>query len=211
MTSTLRSPQSRALCSRSTSYVLFQGNDISVLATLLGSGGGVDEILKKKEKEKGSMNAMTRLWTFQFGLLIIFLSCLEVFGEETASMVVFDLNTNDSSSLPGVITMSFGSPPQDIDLLVSFYTGEASAYIPAGALCSTSSTSSTAGTDWNKILEPSEGDFVQSSNGSGSLAGVQLVEWRASTDTNSKKVNISLRKGRGDAAVNVTVIESGYI
>lgn len=152
---------------------------------------------------------MTRLWTFQFGLLIIFLSCLEVFGEETASMVVFDLNTNDSSSLPGVITMSFGSPPQDIDLLVSFYTGEASAYIPAGALCSTSSTSSTAGTDWNKILEPSEGDFVQSSNGSGSLAGVQLVEWRASTDTNSKKVNISLRKGRGDAAVNVTVIERG--
>lgn len=124
-------------------------------------------------------------------------------------MVVFDLlptaATNDS--MPGVMKMSFGSPSQEVNVLVAFYTNsEAAVHVPAGALCSTSDNS--ADKAWNSIQEPSAGDFVSTSNGSDSLAGLKLVEWIPSSD--SKTLNITLRKGRGGDAENVTVIESGF-
>lgn len=119
--------------------------------------------------------------------------------EEEDQMVVFDLvhagTTNNS--IPGVMTMSFGSPPQEVDVLVAFYTNsEAAVHVPVGALCSTRA--------WNPILQPSDGDLVSTLNGSDSLAS---IKWKSSSDPT---VNISLRKGRGGSAVNVTVIEGGF-
>lgn len=149
---------------------------------------------------------MAQLRTFQIGFLVLWLCCMAT-AQETAEMVVFDLVPATNDSVPGMMTMSFGSPPQELDVLVAFYTNsEAAAHVPAGALCST--TDNGAGGTWDSIQEPSEGDFVSTSNGSGLVGGVKLVQWEASPD--SKTVNISLRKGRGGNAVNVTAIESKF-
>lgn len=122
-----------------------------------------------------------------------------VVAQEEGEMVVFDLvhATTTNNSIPGVMTMSFGSPPQEVNVLVAFYTNsEAAVHVPAGALCSTKT--------WNLILEPSDGEIVSTLNGSNPLAS---IKWKSSTDPT---VNISLRKGRGVNVVNVTIIEGGF-
>lgn len=122
-------------------------------------------------------------------------------AQKEDQMVVFDLvhATTTNNSIPGVMTMSFGSPPQEVDVLVAFYTNsEAAVHVPVGALCLT-----RAGA-WNPILQPSDGDLVSTLNGSSSFAS---IKWRSSSNPT---VNISLRKGRGGNAVNVTVIKGGF-
>lgn len=117
-------------------------------------------------------------------------------------MVVFDLvgATTTNNSIPGVMTMSFGSPPQEVNVLVAFYTNsETAVHVPAGVLCLTG-----ADKTWNPILEPSDGDLVSILSESSLLAS---IKWRASSDPT---VNISLRKGRGENAANVTIIKGGF-
>lgn len=142
---------------------------------------------------------MARLPNFRLGFLVLWWWCFMAAAQEEEQMVVFDLvhATTTNNSIPGVMTMSFGSPPQEVDVLVAFYTNsEAAVHVPAAALCSTRA--------WNPILEPSDGDLVSTVNGSNSLAS---IKWRSSSDLT---INISLRKGRGENAVNVTVIEGGF-
>lgn len=131
-----------------------------------------------------------------------------VAAQEAAEMVIFDL-VPTNNSIPGVMTLGFGTPPQKVNVLVAFYTNSnIAAHVPAGVLCSTSSGRTDI--TWNAIQEPSEGEFVSTSADSEVLqAGMKLVQWRASTNT--KTVHISLRKGRGENAENVTVIQSGSI
>lgn len=144
------------------------------------------------------IDRMARLRKFQLGFLA-FWWCAVAAQEE--QMVVFDLvhATSTNGSIPGVMTMSFGSPPQEVDVLVAFYTNsETAVHVPAGALCLT-----TADKAWNPILEPSDGDLVSISTGNNPLAD---IKWRSSSDPT---VNISLRKGTGGNVVNITVIEGG--
>ncbi|KAG0126274.1 hypothetical protein HOY82DRAFT_570544 [Tuber indicum] len=121
-------------------------------------------------------------------------------SQEVAELVSFEFSTT--------ISLALGSPPQILRLLPTFYTSpSATLLVPTGAICHAASSPPEG--DWNPITEPREGSFVGTSSGDEALVsggGSQIVRWRASPDV--KSLNLTLRRGRGESIVNVSLIEA---
>ncbi|KAG0635606.1 hypothetical protein HOY80DRAFT_431132 [Tuber brumale] len=120
--------------------------------------------------------------------------------QEVAELVSFGFSTT--------ITLALGSPPQILHLLPTFYTSPSTTLlVPTGSICL--SASSPPEGDWNPITEPREGSFVGTSSSDEVLVlggSSQIVRWRASPDV--KSLNLTLRRGRGQNIMNVSLIEA---
>ncbi|KAF8253784.1 hypothetical protein K440DRAFT_143947 [Wilcoxina mikolae CBS 423.85] len=133
-----------------------------------------------------------------------------------AEILAFDLVPVTNSSESGVFEVSLGPSDgtnnQRIGLLASPYTNsDAMMEVPIAALCSVDPIG-----DWNVITSPHTGDVVVTGNGTSSTedvlggSGSIVVRWNPTTSASGTQetLSLTLRKGRGDAAKNVSEIDT---
>jgi hypothetical protein len=138
-------------------------------------------------------------------------------GFAKAEILAFDLLPATNSTSSGLIDVSLGpgdgKSNQRVSLLTSLYTtSDAMLEVPIATICSAESLSG-----WNAISQPATGTVVvvganesDTEDVLGSGVGTVVVKWRP-TSSSSKAdavLGLTLRKGRGGRAKNVTVIES---
>jgi hypothetical protein len=140
-------------------------------------------------------------------------------GDSTkAEILAFDLLPIANSTRPGLIRVSLGPENgennQHVNLLASFYTAsEATMEVPIAELCTAQSLGG-----WNPISQPATGTVILVGTNEGDAedvlgngTGTIVVKWfpaSSSSGADANVVGLTLRKGRGDQAKNVTVIES---
>jgi hypothetical protein len=139
-------------------------------------------------------------------------------GSTKAEILAFDLLPIANSTRPGSIRLSLGPENgrnnQHVNLLAAFYTAsEATMEVPTAELCTAQSLSG-----WNPISQPATGTvIVVGTNESdtrdvlGNGTGTLVVKWfpaSSSSGADTDVVGLTLRKGRGAQAKNVTVIAS---
>lgn len=160
---------------------------------------------RRRRRRRRHYSRTSSLRTVHFTLIIIicFATLFVEAAEDLAHVLAFDLGSN-SSAEPGLLEVRLGpadndSLQQQVSLLAALYTNtEALMEVPAASLC----TAPPIGT-WNPIYAPSPDTVVVVGAGTG--AGSVALRWNPQSGST---VNLTLRKGRGGGAMNVTVISS---
>lgn len=158
----------------------------------------------------GTLDSVLRRCLFLTVLLAIFAVASADSDASTtkAEILAFDLLPITNSTRNGIFEVTLGDDGQKVALLASLYTNsDAMMEVPIAALCATSQEG------WNPILQPTAGTVVvvgTSKSQESSLigAGQVVVRWKLgpASDANAV-VSLTLRKGRGSNAKNVTVVE----
>jgi len=117
-------------------------------------------------------------------------------------VLAIDLPWSFSDSYPGIFELFIGPEDdagarQKIHALVALDTPSgAIVEVPSGLLCSAEG--------WNRITSPAAGDVVVADRGGDN----ELVQWTPSFQSGGDHLNLTLRKGVGDGAQNVSSIAS---
>ena len=125
-----------------------------------------------------------------------------VFAAEEAEVLAIDLPWSSPDSYPGILELFIGPEDdagarQKIHALVAFDTPSgAFVEVPSGLLCSAEG--------WNKITSPAEGDVVAADEDGND----ELIQWTPSFQSGGDYLNLTLRRGVGDRAQNVSAIAS---
>jgi len=158
----------------------------------------------------GALDTLLKRCLFLIVLLTLFTAVSADSDESTrrAEILAFNLLPVTNSTRNGAFEVSLGEDGQKVTFLASLYTiSDAMMEVPIAALCATSQEG------WNPISHPTAGTVVvvgtsKAQGTSSARTGQVVVRWKIgpASDTNAT-VGLTLRKGRGSDANNVTVIE----
>jgi len=158
----------------------------------------------------GARDTLLRRCVFLAVLFAVFAVAAAASDDNTsqAEILAFDLLPVENSTKNGVFEVTLGDDGQKVAFLASLYTNsDAMMEVPIAALCATSQEG------WNPISQPAAGTVIvvgESQSQGNSLARTSqvVVRWKIGPASNTDAVvGLTLRKGRGSNARNVTVIE----
>lgn len=146
-------------------------------------------------------------------LLLCLISWVRLVATDNIDGVLaFDLLPTTNSSAIGVLEVQLGSSKQRIDLLTTFYSNtDAALQVPVAVLCEPGNGTATG--LWSVIQQPAAGDVLMVAGSAptiGNSTGMEVVRWAPSLGAPESNLTLSLRKGRGDQAKNVTIIEGAH-